>query len=106
MTILVIGLLQTAIFVAGLLAGYSLQSYKKTQAKSEDDIPNRHWSRSALPYDAMGDYSGLEETIQEDMTLTVDLVRNDDEIFPKVVPSTGHQSPDEWYRDQFGGCND
>ena len=106
MTILVIGLLQTAIFVAGLLAGYSLQSYKKTQAKSEDDRQNRQWSRSDLPYDAMGDYSGLEETIKEDTTLTVDLVRNDDEIFPKVVPSTGHQSPDEWYRDQFGGCND
>ena len=106
MTILVIGLLQTAIFIAGLLAGYSLQSYKKTQINDEVDAPNRHWSRSDLPYDAMGDYSGLEETIKEDTTLTVDLVRNDDEIFPKVVPSTGHQSPDEWYRDQFGGCND
>lgn len=106
MTILVIGLLQTAIFVAGLLAGYSLQGYKKTQAKSENDIQNRQWSRSDLPYDAMGDYSGLEETIKEDTTLTIDLVCNSDEIFPKVVPSTGHQSPDEWYRDQFGGRND
>lgn len=106
MTILVIGLLQTAVFVAGLLAGYSLQGYKKTQAKSENDIQNRQWSRSDLPYDAMGDYSGLEETIKEDTMLTIDLVRNSDEIFPKVVPSTGHQSPDEWYRDQFGGRND
>lgn len=112
MTILVIGLLQTAIFVAGLLAGYSLQGYKKTQAKSEDDIQNRQWSRSDLPYDAMGDYSDLN----------IDLVCSDDEIFPKIVDgakyrinpgdvsnrisfptSTGMESPDEWYREQFGG---
>lgn len=106
MTILVVGLLQTAIFVAGLLAGYSLQGYKRTQVNDEVDATNRRWSRSDLPYDAMGDYSGLEETIKEDTTLTVDLVRNSDEIFPKVVSSTGHQSPDEWYRDQFGGRND
>lgn len=52
----------------------------------------KKWTRSDLPYDAMGDYSDLN----------YDLVSDETEIFPKVAP-TGQESPDEWYRGEFGG---
>lgn len=75
-------------------------------------MKNKQWTRADVPYDAMGDYSDLN----------IDLVCSDDDIFPKIVDgakyridpgdvsnrisfptSTGMESPDEWYREQFGG---
>ncbi len=83
-----------------------------TEMRGLEQMKNKQWTRADVPYDAMGDYSDLN----------IDLVCSDDDIFPKIVDgakrrinqgdvsnrisfptSTGMESPDEWYREQFGG---
>lgn len=45
---------------------------------------DKRLTRDDVPYDALGDYSGMD-----------------------IQPAqSGQQSPDEWYREQFGGGNE